>query len=100
MSQMQMSQEQQMKMALLQSYESMLSNLGQFLNKLPLDAKFKDFCFMNLDQSAFWARQAISNMEIKFSEPQAPVAESTEENKVLEEKANGEANSSPAQEVA
>ncbi len=67
-------QDQQMREAFMQSFHQFYGQLAQFLNKIPLNQKLKDFSLMNFDQGAMWAREAIASMQFGFQEPTTPVA--------------------------
>ncbi len=41
------------------------SNLVNFLNTLPINQKFKEHCFQNLDQGVMWAQKGIEFLQIE-----------------------------------
>ncbi len=71
------SPEQETKMAMLEAFNKFYSDLVGFLHKLPLQDPHRSHSFLNLDQGAYWARNAIVNAPLNFSKPEevAPVQE-------------------------
>ena len=78
-------QDDQTKLALIQALNNFSGNLISFLNKLNLNPTLKSYCFMNLDQASFWAREAIAHMQLNFpaeektDQETMPVTEITQE---------------------
>lgn len=54
---------QNTRIALNQAFAKFYNDLTGFLNRLNLNPSLKSFCFMNLDQGAMWAREAISILQ-------------------------------------
>ena len=75
-------QEQQMKQALIQGFNSLYKGLTDYILKLQTAPHLQSFCLMNLDQGAMWAREAIAAMPLTF---QAPANETKPEEEKKEE---------------
>ena len=72
-------QNQQMRAALGQSFEKFYGEIISFLDRLPLHSQLKSHSFMNFDQAAFWARQAIGTLVLDAPAPQQDVPPAPQE---------------------
>ena len=56
-------------------------NLVNFLVTLPINQKFKDHCFQNLDQGIMWAQKGIELLVLTKKEDSAPEVKAPGEEK-------------------
>lgn len=67
------------------SFNNAFNQLIDVINSMEgMHPIFKSHCMMNLDQGAFWARHAISNLPIADEEVQTPVEQQQVEQKAVE----------------
>lgn len=50
-------------------FQSKYVDIINFLNQFDLHPTLKSYAFMNLDQFAFWAKQALDLMNVELQEP-------------------------------
>lgn len=98
-------QDKQMREAFELAFNQAYEHIIELLNKLSLAPLLKSHCFMNLDQGAYWAREAIRHMEFNFQQPSevTPVVETTGEatlDHCVEEPKNEQVDEPAAQEAA
>lgn len=77
--------EQGLRNVSMNAFNKIFDEIINALHNLPLHPNLKSHCFMNLDQGAYWARQAISIMEIVPKSE--PVVEEVKNEELVESKA-------------
>lgn len=60
--------EKNTRMALQIAFKKIYDEMIFFLHKLNLNPQLKSFCFMNFDQGAMWAQNAIASIQFDRSQ--------------------------------
>lgn len=83
---------QKLRSQLLTELNINYKNLVSFLQKVPVNAQFKTFCFQNLDQGIFWMQKGIEllNMAPPEKKEEEEKKEENEQNKPEENNASVE----------
>lgn len=61
-------QSQEMRKMMAESFDTLYLNLINFLNKLPLNNALRSHSYMNFDQGAYWAREAMRHMQFDLKD--------------------------------